>query len=40
MFLRSGFSTYFSEGNDFTQDSASEVILEHVTESLTSPPRC
>lgn len=36
MFFRSVFSTYFNEGNDFTQGSASEVI----TESLTNPHRC
>lgn len=33
MFLRSVFSMYFNEGSYFTQGSASEVILEHVTES-------
>lgn len=34
--LKAYFSTYFNEGNDYSQGSASEVISEHDTEALTN----
>lgn len=40
MFFSSFLNICFNEGSDLIQGSATEVILEQVTESLTSPQRC